>query len=85
MTEQSAVLMVGRDTGGARVEPRLYGMLWSTGADPMLLASGQFTAESELCDWVRAVVKARALAVRLQDGADPALREALTTVLDQSA
>ena len=84
MSGDSAVLMVGRNTGTERVEPRVYGMLWSGDADPTLLASAQFRAESELCDWVRAILQARALTVRLEDGGDPALRDALATVLGQS-
>lgn len=84
MSEPSAVLMVGRDPGAERVEPRLYGMLWSAdAADPTLLAAGQFRAESELCDWLRAIVKVRALTVRVDDDGDTALRDAVTTVLRQ--
>lgn len=76
-----AVLMVGRTAGGGRIESHLYGMLWSADADPVLLASGQFRAEAELCAWLRAIVEARALVVRVDEGGDPALREAVTAVL----
>jgi hypothetical protein len=72
--------MIGRDQGNP-VESRVYGMLWSEGADPTLLAAGQFRAEAELCDWLRAILAARALTVRLQDGGDTALRDAVTKVL----
>lgn len=84
MSDPSAVLMVGRIPGVERVEPRLYGMLWSDEADPTLLASGQFRAESELCEWVRAILEAGALTVRVEDGGDPVLRDAVTKVLRPS-
>ena len=83
MKTAPAVLMVGRSAAAERVEPRLYGMLWSADADPVLLSSGQFRAEAELCEWLRALVEARPYTVQLKDDVDPELRDALAKVLAQ--